>query len=86
MARYDPTSGEKVDETAELILDMRKASRVRLVNGPYGGVMGTVTKKTAEGNYRVLFDLPPYGTILGVWNIEAALNGQARYVPVVNVP
>jgi len=75
-----------------MILDLREDACVKITRGLYEGHKGEVTGRHREGHYRVRILHPLKGTFmapkehtLGLWWIDAAVNGKTAYIPLVNV-
>jgi len=77
-----------VDSAAFSILDLRDGSKVELTMGPHKGAVGEVMGKNFEGHYKITFRVTekkfPLCSVLGLWWLQAAIEGTVTAIPVVN--
>jgi len=96
LGRYD-RRGRKLAAGSEgsggCVLDLSVGSRVELLSGSKKGAFGEVAGRNREGHYKIRFmvklkkggALRPTERIIGLWWIEAAVNGDLDELPIVNV-
>ncbi|KAL3907288.1 MAG: hypothetical protein SGPRY_010226 [Prymnesium sp.] len=94
---YD-SFGQRLESLIEkelLVLDVRENARIVIPSGPFAGATGEVDGFDREGNPRCRFMVRlkktgklkvPHVMLLGSWWLQAAADGTARQLPVVNWP
>jgi len=91
------SDGRKLGESVSIkkdsmmILDLREDAQVTVSVGPFAGLEGHVFGKQREGHYRIRLMHPLKGSflapkvhILGLWWVQAALDGTVPLLPLVN--